>query len=137
MMLALVGLTMAFLIAIALRGVREVERREAEARHAATHDELSGLPNRTALVAALDEATAARRADRTPVAVVYLDLDGFKEVNDAFGHETGDQLLQGGGARLPGSLERPPPGARRRRRVRRRGHAARVPSRSPAISVGG
>ena len=94
MMLALVGLTMAFLIAIALRGVREVERREAEARHAATHDELSGLPNRTALVEALDEATAAGRADRTPVAVVYLDLDGFKEVNDAFGHETGNQLLK-------------------------------------------
>lgn len=94
MMLALVGLTMAFLIAIALRGVREVERREAAARHAAAHDELSGLPNRTALVAALDEATEARRADRTPVAVVYLDLDGFKEVNDAFGHETGDRLLK-------------------------------------------
>jgi diguanylate cyclase (GGDEF)-like protein len=94
MMLALVGLTMAFLIAIALRGVREVERREAAARHAATHDELSGLPNRAALVAALDEATEARRADRTPVAVVYLDLDGFKEVNDAFGHEAGDRLLK-------------------------------------------
>jgi diguanylate cyclase (GGDEF)-like protein len=94
MMLALVGLTMAFLIAIALRGVREVERREAEARHTATHDTLSGLPNRTALVAALDQATAARRADRTPLAVVYLDLDGFKEVNDAFGHETGDRLLK-------------------------------------------
>jgi diguanylate cyclase (GGDEF)-like protein len=94
MMLALVGLTMAFLIAIALRGVREVERREAAARHTATHDELSGLPNRTALVAALDEATEARRADRTPVAVVYLDLDGFKEVNDAFGHEAGDRLLK-------------------------------------------
>lgn len=94
MMLALVGLTMAFLIAIALRGVREVERREAAARHAATHDELSGLPNRAALVAALDEATEARPADRTPVAVVYLDLDGFKEVNDAFGHEAGDRLLK-------------------------------------------
>ncbi len=94
MMLALVGLTMAFLIAIALRGVREVERREAAARHAATNDELSGLPNRAALVAALDRATEARRADRTPVAVVYLDLDGFKEVNDAFGHHAGDRLLQ-------------------------------------------
>jgi diguanylate cyclase (GGDEF)-like protein len=85
---------MAFLIAIALRGVREVERREAEARHAATNDELSGLPNRAALVAALDRATETRRADRTPVAVVYLDLDGFKEVNDAFGHHAGDRLLQ-------------------------------------------
>jgi diguanylate cyclase (GGDEF)-like protein len=94
MMLALVGLTMAFLIAIALRGAREIERRDAEARHAALHDDLTGLANRTALVRALDSAAAARRADGTPVAVVYLDLDGFKEVNDAFGHEAGDRLLQ-------------------------------------------
>jgi diguanylate cyclase (GGDEF)-like protein len=94
MMLALVGLTMAFLIAIALRGVWEVERREAAARHTASHDELSGLPNRTAMVAALDKATAARRTDRNPIAVVYLDLDGFKEVNDAFGHDAGDRLLK-------------------------------------------
>lgn len=93
-MLALVGLTMAFLIAIALRGMREVERREAEAQHAATHDELSGLPNRTAIVAALDEAIAAQRSDGTSVTVVFLDIDGFKEVNDAFGHETGDRLLK-------------------------------------------
>ncbi|HET7717075.1 MAG TPA: EAL domain-containing protein [Bauldia sp.] len=94
MMLALVGVTMVFLIAIALRGVREVERREAQARYAATHDDLSGLPNRTALVAELDKATAARRADLSPLAVVYLDLDGFKEVNDAFGHAAGDRLLK-------------------------------------------
>ncbi len=93
-MLALVGLTMALLIAIALRGVREVERREAHARHAATHDPLSGLPNRVALVAGLDQAIAARRTQGIPVAVVYLDLDGFKEVNDAYGHETGDRLLR-------------------------------------------
>ncbi len=93
-MLALVGLTMAFLIAIALRGMREVERREAEAQHAATHDELSGLPNRTAIVAALDKAIAERRNDGTSVTVVFLDIDGFKEVNDAFGHETGDRLLK-------------------------------------------
>ncbi len=93
-MIALVGLTMAFLIAIALRGMQEVERREAEAHHAATHDALSGLPNRAAVVAALDDAIAARRTEGTPVTVVYLDIDGFKEVNDAFGHETGDRLLK-------------------------------------------
>ncbi|MCB1498482.1 MAG: bifunctional diguanylate cyclase/phosphodiesterase [Bauldia sp.] len=92
-MLALVGLTMAFLIAVALRGVREIERREAAARHAATHDALSGLPNRAALVAAIDGARGEQTGDHPPVAVVYLDLDGFKEVNDAFGHDTGDQLL--------------------------------------------
>ena len=107
MMLALVGLTMAFLIAIALRGMREVERRDAAAQHAATHDELSGLPNRQALVAMLDEALAAHRADGTSVTVVYLDIDGFKEVNDAFGHGTGDRLLKqvalGFSERAPGT----------------------------------
>ncbi|MBN9021562.1 MAG: bifunctional diguanylate cyclase/phosphodiesterase [Rhizobiales bacterium] len=93
-MLTLVGLTMAFLIAIALRGMQEVERRDAEAHHAATHDALSGLPNRAAIVAALDEAIAARKREGTPVTVVFLDIDGFKEVNDAFGHEIGDRLLK-------------------------------------------
>lgn len=62
-------------------------------RHLAEHDPLTGLANRALLTQRLDEALARpRRTDRS-VGVVYLDLDGFKEVNDAWGHGEGDLLL--------------------------------------------
>jgi diguanylate cyclase (GGDEF)-like protein len=93
-MLLLVGMTMAFLIVFALRGWKEVQKRELQARQAATHDTLTGLPNRAAFVQSLDEAIARKRRTGTALAIVYLDLDGFKEVNDAYGHETGDELLR-------------------------------------------
>jgi diguanylate cyclase (GGDEF)-like protein len=70
-------------------------------RHDATHDALTGLPNRAALqrqlAAALDEVAAGRSAG---TAVMILDLDGFKDVNDTLGHQQGDQLLVEVGARL-------------------------------------
>jgi diguanylate cyclase (GGDEF)-like protein len=91
--LGLLVITVAVLIVFALRGVREIKRREAHARHLAMHDSLTGLPNRTALIHSLDHAIAERRRSGTAVAVVFFDLDGFKEVNDAYGHQTGDSLL--------------------------------------------
>src|SRR5690606_27914846 len=94
LMLTLIGVTMAVLIVIALRGLNEVRKREAQARHAALHDSLSGLPNRAALVRGLEESVAACRATGALGAVIYLDLDGFKEVNDAYGHDVGDHLLR-------------------------------------------
>jgi diguanylate cyclase (GGDEF)-like protein len=57
--------------------------------HQATHDPLTGLPNRTALMARLN----ADQAGGNHVGICYLDLDGFKAVNDKFGHDTGDKLL--------------------------------------------
>ncbi|UOY03281.1 putative bifunctional diguanylate cyclase/phosphodiesterase [Blastococcus sp. PRF04-17] len=70
-------------------------------RHEATHDALTGLPNRTALqrqmVAALEEVSEGRSPG---AAVMILDLDSFKEVNDTLGHQQGDQLLVEVGARL-------------------------------------
>ncbi|MEX0851899.1 MAG: EAL domain-containing protein [Bauldia sp.] len=93
-MLALLGTTLVLLIVIALRGIAKVQRGEAQARFAATHDPLTGLPNRTVLVQALETAIPATRRGRSPVAVVYLDLDGFKEVNDTYGHGAGDHLLR-------------------------------------------
>lgn len=92
-MLGLVALMMGLLIAIALRSLQELQQREGEARHAATHDGLTGLPNRRAMVVALDEAIAKADRDGQGVAVVYLDLDGFKAVNDAYGHDTGDRVI--------------------------------------------
>src|SRR5204862_6181273 len=75
-------------------GLRQSRKSEAAARHIALHDSLNGLPNRVAFIDALDDAITARRSDGTPVAVAYFDLDGFKEVNDGYGHEIGDHLLK-------------------------------------------
>jgi diguanylate cyclase (GGDEF)-like protein len=67
---------------------------EQAARHAAMHDALTGLPNRTLFENRLEHGLAqAKRHDRT-LAVLFLDLDGFKQVNDAHGHDVGDALLK-------------------------------------------
>ncbi|MBN8999061.1 MAG: EAL domain-containing protein [Rhizobiales bacterium] len=84
--------TMGFLLWIGFRNLREVRRREQEALRTAGQDGLTGLPNRRGLSRELVDALSASRG-ASPVAVIYLDLDGFKEVNDAYGHEAGDRLL--------------------------------------------
>ena len=83
--------TMAFLLVIGFHNLIELQRREQEALRSASHDGLTGLPNRRALSHELGEAVNASRAGA--VAVIYLDLDGFKEINDTYGHEIGDRLL--------------------------------------------
>ncbi len=76
------------------RAWRLVRQKTRELEHLATHDALTGLPNR---VLALDRAEqllgGARRAGR-PIATLYIDIDGFKHINDSFGHAAGDQCLQ-------------------------------------------
>jgi diguanylate cyclase (GGDEF)-like protein/PAS domain S-box-containing protein len=71
------------------------ERTEAERRaaHLAYHDPLTGLPNRAQVDEQLVLALSRARRNGTSVAVLFLDLDGFKPVNDQFGHDAGDQLL--------------------------------------------
>lgn len=77
---------------------------ESELHHRAFHDPLTSLPNRSLFVDRLD--TAIRQARRTGdlVAVFFLDLDGFKAVNDERGHDVGDRFLQGVAERLSESL---------------------------------
>ena len=80
--------------------ITDRKRAEQELSHRATHDPLTGLPNRDQFRTALDEAIAAAQADGEAVAVMYVDLDDFKLVNDGFGHEVGDELLVGVTERL-------------------------------------
>ncbi|KEZ78854.1 diguanylate cyclase domain-containing protein [Salinisphaera hydrothermalis] len=89
-----------------LRGEIEIRRSaEARAQHLATHDALTGLPNRLLFVDRLSSMTkrARRRAGR--FAIGYMDLDGFKPVNDAYGHRAGDVVLEHVARRLEQTLQ--------------------------------
>jgi diguanylate cyclase (GGDEF)-like protein len=80
-----------------LEGLR---REIADLRQGATHDHLTGLPNRRLLEDRLTQALARLERDAQPLTVFYLDLDRFKAVNDLFGHAVGDQVLIETGRRL-------------------------------------
>ena len=82
-------------------GRRELEERLA---HKALHDELTGLPNRTLFINRLGHALARKERTRGKVAVLFMDLDNFKYVNDSLGHEAGDALLVGVAERIEGCL---------------------------------
>lgn len=81
-----------------------VERREARLRHYALHDPLTGLANRTLFWDRLSHAVARHGRRSRPLAVLYVDLDGFKRVNDELGHEAGDHLLAAVAERLRASV---------------------------------
>lgn len=72
----------------------------AHAQHFMYHDELTGLPNRNLLLDRLKQAINHSIREQKPVALLFIDLDDFKNINDTFGHATGDKLLQQVAARL-------------------------------------
>jgi diguanylate cyclase (GGDEF)-like protein len=71
-----------------------VAARTAELQELLMRDMLTGLPNRGPLMQALPEAMARAARVGRPCAVLFLDMDGFKQVNDTRGHEEGDELLR-------------------------------------------
>ena len=71
----------------------ELEAARARIEHTALHDHLTGLPNRRYLDAAIEEAANAARENGSRLAVLHIDLDRFKEINDTLGHLAGDQML--------------------------------------------
>jgi diguanylate cyclase (GGDEF)-like protein len=75
-------------------------RLQAELQHAALHDLLTGLANRALLQERMDEAIAAASRTEEPLSVLFLDLDGFKAVNDYLGHTIGDSVLREVASRL-------------------------------------
>ncbi|MDE3077222.1 MAG: EAL domain-containing protein, partial [Chloroflexota bacterium] len=80
------------------------KRAEDALAHQALHDSLTGLPNRVLLSDRLQQAVLNARREQRQVAVMFLDIDGFKDVNDSFGHDQGDQLLCLVGPRLAAVL---------------------------------
>jgi diguanylate cyclase (GGDEF)-like protein len=100
-----VGLTLAAALASITRGfqrLRNVER--AQAIHDSLHDPLTGLPNRKLLDHRLSQALLAARRAGTTVGLLLIDLDRFKEINDTFGHQFGDNLLAQVGPRLVAAI---------------------------------
>jgi diguanylate cyclase (GGDEF)-like protein/PAS domain S-box-containing protein len=83
-----------------IRDITERRRFECMLEHQALHDPLTGLANRTLFFDRLNQAMMGSRRDQTHLALVMLDLDGFKLVNDAFGHLVGDAVLKRFAARL-------------------------------------
>jgi diguanylate cyclase (GGDEF)-like protein len=85
---------------IAMRNARLLD----EIRHQALHDSLTGLPNRALILDRAEQMIVRARRNNTECAALYIDLDGFKQVNDTLGHDGGDRLLKTVASRLQSAL---------------------------------
>jgi diguanylate cyclase (GGDEF)-like protein len=82
----------------------ELSRRQDELAFLATHDPLTGLPNRTLILDRVEQMLVRSRRNRAPVAALFVDLDNFKGINDTLGHGAGDRLLKAVAARLGAAI---------------------------------
>ena len=87
-------------ILLARREIRERRQAEEVVKFAATHDPLTGLPNRLLLADRVNRAVIQARSEGRTAGLLFIDLDRFKNINDALGHEAGDRLLQNVADRL-------------------------------------
>ena len=100
----LLGLLIFVLGTSRARAVQLVHERSEELRYQAFHDSLTGLSNRALIIDRAGQMLARARRERTASALLYLDIDDFKDINDTLGHDAGDQLLIAVGNRLSSAL---------------------------------
>jgi diguanylate cyclase (GGDEF)-like protein len=103
-----IGLLLFLLVLVLARGreraLRMVDEKTGQLRHQALHDALTGLPNRALIMDRAELLLARARRERFEPAAMFIDLDGFKDVNDRLGHESGDELLRAVAERIAGVL---------------------------------
>jgi diguanylate cyclase (GGDEF)-like protein/PAS domain S-box-containing protein len=87
-----------------LRDITERKEAENQLAHAALHDPLTGLPNRTLIIDRAEQMLVRSRREFRPVAAMFIDLDNFKDINDSLGHDAGDKVLQAVAQRFVGAL---------------------------------
>jgi diguanylate cyclase (GGDEF)-like protein/PAS domain S-box-containing protein len=92
------------LVSAAIRDITDRKRAQAQMAHQATHDALTGLPNRMLLEDRLQQAVVRSEREGTSVALLFIDVDRLKVVNDTRGHAVGDQLLKAVAERLRGAI---------------------------------
>jgi diguanylate cyclase (GGDEF)-like protein len=103
--LGLLVTILVFLLHRVLSGSRQrawslVGERTGELEYLALHDSLTDLPNRTLVLDRAEQILARSRQQDTPVTALFVDIDGFKQLNDRYGHKAGDEILRHVGARL-------------------------------------
>jgi diguanylate cyclase (GGDEF)-like protein/PAS domain S-box-containing protein len=91
---------------IVLKDISDRQRYETEIKRLAYRDELTQLPNRTSFWDRLGAEIALAKKEKHLLGLLYLDLDGFKAINDTLGHRAGDDLLRGVAERLRGAIRR-------------------------------